>query len=82
MAIESTTDGLREQLQITCGRRSIPEVRINGAPLPSASWNLSAAGEQFQAMQVTQLPAAFLGDLGLVNNGGHCVFEYPRLAYR
>ena len=82
MAIESTTDGLREQLQITCGRRSIPEVRINGDPLPSASWKLSAAGKQFQAMQVTQLPAAFLGDLGLVNNGGHCVFEYPRLAYR
>ena len=82
MVIESATDGLREKLQVTCGRRSIPEVRINGDPLPSASWKLSAAGKQFQAIPVDQLPAMFLGDLGLVNNGGHCVFEQPRLAYR
>ena len=82
VAVDLTSHVLREQLQITCGRRSVPEVRINGDPLPSASWKLTAAGRQFQATPVAQLPAAFLGDLGLLNVGGRCVFEQPRLAYR
>jgi len=70
------------QLQITCGRRSMPEVRRNGGPLPHASWQLSDAGRQLQATPFAQLPTAFLGDLGLVNIGGSCVFEQPRLVYR
>ena len=82
IAIEPTSDALRDQLQITCGRRSIPEVRCNGVPLPHASWQLSDTGRQLQAIPFAQLPTAFLGDLGLVNIGGSCVFEQPRLAYR
>jgi len=82
IAIAPTTNALRDQLQITCGRRSMPEVRRNGGPLPHASWQLSDAGRQLQATPFAQLPTAFLGDLGLVNIGGSCVFEQPRLAYR
>ncbi len=70
LAIEPTIGVSRDQLQITCGRRSMPEVRINGAPFPDASWNLTEAGRQLQATPFAQLPTAFLGDLGLVNVGG------------
>ncbi len=82
LAIEPTIGQSRDQLQITCGRRSMPEVRINGTPFPHASWKLTEAGNQLQATPFAQLPTAFLGDLGLVNVGGLCVFEQPRLAYR
>ena len=82
IAIKQTSNTLRDQLQITCGRRSMPEVRRNGDPLPLGQWNLTATGRKLQATPIAQLPTAFLGDLGLVSMGGSCVFEQPRLAYR
>lgn len=82
LAFEPMIGMSREQLQITCGRRSMPEVRINGDPLPHASWKLTGAGRLLQATPFAQQSNAFLGDLGLVNIGGRCLFEQPRLAYR
>ena len=79
--IDPTAIESRVQLQITCGRRSMPEVRINGDPLPHESWDLSVAGRLLQRIPAAQLSTTCLGDLGLVNVGGLCVFEQPRLAY-
>ena len=80
--IDPTAIESRVQLQITCGRRHMPEVRINGDPLPHASWDLTVAGRLLQKIPAAQLSTTFLGDLGLVNVGGLCVFERPRLAYQ
>ena len=82
VAIESASEPSLHQLQINCGQRAMPEVHWNGVPLPHAKWKLSAAGQAVQATPFAQLPTAFLGNLGLMNLGGSCVFEEPRLAYQ
>ena len=79
--IDPTAIESRVQLQITCGRRSMPEVRINGDPLPHESWDLTKTGGLLQKIPAAQRSTTSLGDLGLVNVGGLSVFEQPRLAY-
>jgi len=82
VAIELPTETSPHQMQVTFGQRSMPEVHLNSVPLPHATWKVSAAGKVIQATPFAQLPTAFLGDLGLMNLGGSCVFEQPRLAYQ
>ena len=80
--IDPTIETSQHQLQVTCGQRSMPEVRWNDVPLPHAKWQVTAAGQSIKATPFAQLPTAFLGDLGLMNMGGSCVFTKPRLAYQ
>lgn len=74
------TDG--QKLQVTLGRRDIPEVAWNGHVLAESSWRFSDIGRERSVQLSGGVRQQNLGRLGLVNSGGSTVFLLPRLAYR
>lgn len=69
------------QLQVTCGRQGMPEVRWNGKRLDESIWQFAFEARSIQRMSTAQLQTAYLGRLGLVNSGGSTTFVQPQLAY-
>lgn len=70
-----------QQLQVTLGRKGLPEVQWNGQQLHEASWRFSREGREQKNLSPKVLPMEFLGRLGVVNALGSTTFLQPKLTY-
>ncbi len=81
VAVELQQRSQGQTLQVTCGRQGMPEVLWNGQPLHETMWQLALEARKLQRLSAAQLPTAYLGRLGLLNDAGSSEFLQPRLAY-
>ncbi|MEM9658201.1 MAG: hypothetical protein AAF961_07560, partial [Planctomycetota bacterium] len=71
----------QQQLVVTLGRSSVPEVQCNQETLPAGGWTLSTDGRRYANLESGRLADECLGGLGLINTCGVSLFRSPELAY-
>lgn len=81
IAVKLSADEPSQRLMLTLGRQGMPEIRFNGDKLHESMWNFTQEARNLQRLSPTQLPTAFLGQLGLVSGKGSHTFERPQLTY-
>ena len=81
IAVEQNADAPTQQLELTIGRRGMPEIKFNGDKLHETMWKFSLEARNHQRVSPAQLPTAFLGQLGLISGKGDHTFVRPQLAY-
>jgi len=81
IAVKLSEAALAQQLVLTFGRQGMPEITFNGDKLHQTMWRFSQEGRKRQRLSPTQLPTAFLGQLGLISGKGSHTFERPQLSY-
>ena len=81
IAVKLSEDAPAQQLVLTFGRQGMPEITFNDNKLHETMWKFSLEARDRQRLSPTQLPTAFLGQLGLVSSKGSHTFERPQLTY-
>ena len=81
IAVKLSANAPAQQLELTMGRRGMPEIKFNDGKLHESMWKFSLEARNHQQLSSTQLPTAFLGHLGLISGKGKHTFERPQLAY-
>jgi len=81
IAVKLNQGAASQQLVLTFGRQGMPEITFNGDKLHQTMWKFSQEARNHQRLSPTQLPTAFLGQLGLFSSNGKNTFQRPQLAY-
>jgi len=81
ITVKLNADAPAQQLEVTVGRQGMPEITFNGDKLHESMWKFSLKARNLRRLSATQLPTAFLGQLGLISSKGSHTFERPQLTY-